>query len=159
MVKLCQWLHDLSVSATVRESLWVFPTLEWVHIYSMIFLITVIAAFDLRLMGFAIGRQPRQPLSQLLSRVLRWALASFCVNAVTGSLLFMSKAPDYYTNSAFRIKIVLIFLGVLYHYLLLPRLVRREENPAVPFGIKFAGGFSLLIWIGVIAASRWIAFV
>ena len=159
LLKICQFLHDLSLSTTVRESLWVFPTLEWIHIYSMIFLISVIAAFDLRLMGLAIGRGPRQPLSDLLRRVLRWAFASFCVNAVTGSLLFMSKAPDYYMNSAFRIKILLISLGILYHYLFLPRLVRQEQNPGIPLGAKVAGAFSLTLWIGVIAASRWIAFV
>ena len=159
LLKICQFLHDLSISTTVRESLWVFPTLEWIHIYSMIFLISVIAAFDLRLMGLAVGRGPRQPLSDLLRRVLRWALASFAVNFVTGSLLFMSKAPDYYMNSAFRIKILLIFVGILYHYSLLPRLKWQEQNPHVSLGAKAAGAFSLALWVGVIAASRWIAFV
>src|SRR5438132_131596 len=105
LVKLCQWLHDLSVSGTVRESMWVFSTLECIHIYSMIFLITVVAVFDLRLMGIAMGRQSVAQLSKL---VLRWAWISLVVNFITGGFLFASKAPDYYINSAFRIKMLLI---------------------------------------------------
>ena len=156
LVGLCQWLFDLSVSATVRESLWVFPTLECVHIYSMIFLITVIAVFDLRLMGLWMGRQP---LSQLARPVLRWMWVCFSVNALTGSFLFASRAPEYYTNTPFRIKILLIFLGVTYHTVVLRRAGRWDDAPAMPVGTKLAGGFSLLLWVGVIAASRWIAFV
>jgi hypothetical protein len=164
LVNFCQWLYDLSVSATVRESSWVFPTLEWIHIYSMVFLITVIAALDLRLLGIAIRRQERQPLPQLSRRVLRWAWGAFTLNAATGTLLFASKAPDYYINSAFRIKILLIFLGLLYHSVVIPMVVvpraaRWEEIPVTPLWAKLAGGFSLLLWVGVIAASRWIAFV
>ena len=154
-----QWFYDLSVSATVRESLWVFPTLECVHIYSMIFLISVLGIFDLRLLGISIGRQ-RQPLSQLCSMVLRSAWVCFIVNAVTGLLLFVSLATDYYINSAFQIKVLLIFLGLVFHSVVLPRAARNwEDAPSPAFWSRFAGGFSLVLWIGVVVASRWIAFV
>jgi len=163
MDDLLQWLYDLPVSQTVRELLWVFPTLEWIHIYSMVFLITVFAALDLRLMGFAMEPHPRQPLSQLAKKILRLAWISLGVNAVTGTLLFMSSAPDYYVNSAFRIKILLIAVGVAYHWavigVVLPMVDREDNAAAMPIGNKLVGGFSLAIWVGVIAASRWIAFV
>jgi uncharacterized protein DUF6644 len=157
LVDVFQWLHDLPVSATVRESFYVFPALECTHIYSMIFLITVIAAFDLRLMGIRIGRHS-QSLSSLSKLVLRWAWVCFTVNFVTGAFLFASKAPEYYLNSAFRIKMLLILLGVVYHSVLVPKASKWEEAPA-SMGTRLAGGFSLILWVGVIAASRWIAFV
>ena len=155
----CQWLQDQSVIQTVRESTWVFPTLEWIHIYSMVFLITVIAALDLRLMGFQLDPKTSQPLSQLARRVLRLAWISLGVNAITGTFLFASKAPDYYVNVPFRIKLLLVALGVVYHSVVLPILTKRDEVPSAPTASKLAGALSLLLWIGVIAASRWIAFV
>jgi hypothetical protein len=51
-VDLLTSIQDLSISQTVRKSLWVFPALECIHLYSMVFLITVVATFDMRLMGF-----------------------------------------------------------------------------------------------------------
>ena len=75
----------------------------------------------------------------------------------------MSSAPDYYVNSAFRIKILLIAVGVAYHWavigVVLPMVDREDNAAAMPIGNKLVGGFSLAIWVGVIAASRWIAFV
>ena len=56
-----QWLHDLPVSLIVRESFWVFPLLECIHIYSMIFLFTMVAAFDMRLVGIKIGHHQQRP--------------------------------------------------------------------------------------------------
>ena len=159
MVEWCRWLHDLSVSQSVRETSWLFPTLEWIYIYSMVFLVTVIASVDLRLMGFTIDGQPRQSLSQFSKWVLRWASVAFGVNALTGALLFASKAPDYYANSAFRIKVLLLLVGVAYHWTVLPIVARREDSSATVLGSKLAGGVSLPVWVGVIAASRWIAFV
>jgi hypothetical protein len=153
-------VYHLPVSDTVRESSWLFPTLEWMHIYSMIFLISVIAALDLRLLGLKIDYQPsRQSVSQLSRRVLRWAWGAFGVNAATGAFLFASKAPDYYINSAFRVKVVLLLVGLTYHWAFLPVVARWEDAAAMPVGSKLAGGFSLLLWIGVITASRWIAYM
>jgi hypothetical protein len=75
-------------------------------------------------------------------------------------LLFAAKAPEYYSNSAFRIKILLIFLALAYHSLAVPAIAKRYTlASATPLGGKLAGGFSLALWFGVIAASRWIAYV
>jgi hypothetical protein len=156
-VNLLQWLHDLRISAGVRESFTIFPALECIHIYSMILLIGIVAAFDLRLLGFKLARHP-QPLSKLSRLVIRCTCVCLTVNFVTGAFLFASKAPDYYINPAFRLKMLLILTGVGYHSLLFPIASRWDEAPAKSVGVKLTGGFSLLLWIGVIAASRWIAF-
>ena len=152
-----QWLYDQAVSTSVRESDAIFPALECIHIYSMIFLITAIAAFDLRLLGFQFGRHPIT-FPKFSKLVFRSAGACFAVNVITGGFLFAAKAPDYYANAAFRVKMLLILAGVAYHLLLLSRASRWEVVPMKTFAIRFVGAISLLLWIGVIAASRWIAF-
>jgi hypothetical protein len=83
----------------------------------------------------------------------------FSVNALSGSLLFASNALEYYVNLAFQIKILLVFLGVAYHSVVISRAARWDTEIVPTIGAKLSGGLSLLLWIGVIAASRWIAFV
>jgi hypothetical protein len=156
-MNLLHWLYVQPVSTLVRESYTIFPALECIHLYSMIVLITTIAAFDLRLLGVQVGRHPL-PLPRLAKLVIRFAGLAIAVNFLTGSFLFASKAPDYYVNVAFRIKMALILAGIAYHFVLFSKALKWENTPAQSIALKFVGGISLLLWIGVIAASRWIAF-
>jgi len=155
----CKWLYGLGVSTTVRESTWVFPALECLHMYSMILLISILAVFDLRLLGFSLGRQERKPLAELWKPVLRWAWICFSINFLTGALLFSSEAMKMYINTAFRAKLLLVLAALVYHSVVLPQAKRWDGAAGMPLAAKLAGSFSLLLWIGVIAASRWIAFV
>jgi len=153
-----KWIYDLSVSQTVRSSLWIFPFLECVHLYSMVLLVSVIAAFNLRLMGFRIVDKP-QPLSRFSRMTIVLASVCFGINFIAGLFLFGSKAPDYYLNSAFRTKLFLILVAVAYHLFLFSRASKWDDDQGNTLGPRFAGFASLVLWISVIAASRWIAFV
>jgi hypothetical protein len=154
-----KWLQGLSVSTQVRESTWIFPTLECIHIYSMVLLVSIFAIFDLRLLGFSIGGQSSDSLSRLSSRLLRWGWLCFGINLITGSLLFASEAIKMSGNWAFQLKMVLIFLALVTHTVVLRLSVRWEGAVSMPLQARLVGSFSLLLWVGVIAASRWIAFI
>ncbi len=156
-MNLFQWLYDRGISTSVRESYTIFPALECIHIYSMIVLISVVAALDLRLLGVRFGRHP-VPLPRFLKLVIRCMTVCIAVNFVTGSFLFVSKAPDYYVNDAFRIKMLLILGAIVYHSVLFAKISKWDSPLAMSVQHKLAAGISLLVWIGVIAASRWIAF-
>jgi len=145
------------MSVLVRKKLWVFPTLEWIHLYSMVCLVSVTGIVDLRLMGFTL-QESHEPLRGFSRKLLRWAWLFLTLNVVTGLCLFASNAPTYFTNWAFRIKILLIATAVVDHYVFVPLAVRWQDSFEKPLGVKFVGALSLLLWLGVIGASRWIAF-
>jgi hypothetical protein len=153
---LWQWAYDLSISATVRESSWVYPTFECIHLYSMVFLIGLVAAFDLRLMGIALEPQPVSHFSKL---VRRWVWIPLGINAVTGTLLFAAKAPEYSANIAFVVKMSLLFIGVTYHVFIIRKANHWDHLVKMPLTAKALGGLSLVLWVGVVGASRWIAYV
>ena len=158
-MELWQWLYDLSLSKIVRESFWVFPAVQCIHIYSMIALIAILSAFDMRVMGFGMGGiASRRPISEFARAVLQWVWIPFIINATTGMLMFASKAPEYRNNSAFVLKMFLIFFGMGYHVVLLRKATHWQDRLGMPVGVKVAGLPSLLVWVGVIAASRWIAY-
>ena len=91
MAEFLKHIQGLSISHIVRSSLWVFPALECLHLYSMIFLIASVATFDMRLMGFKLVREA-QSISKTAGLVLKLASICIAVNFVTGALLFGSKA-------------------------------------------------------------------
>ena len=156
MDSLLNWIYDLGISATIRESSFAFPILECIHLYSMVFLIGIVSAFDLRLMGFSIEDQPLSHYSKL---VRRWVWLPLSVNTVTGTLLFMSKPTEYSANMAFVVKMMFLFLGVAYHAIIVRRSDRWNNLATMPAGVGVLGGISLVFWLGILASSRWIAYV
>lgn len=159
MLIFWQWLYDLSVSKAVREWQWLFPIFECIHIYSMVFLISLVAGFDLRLMGFTMGSRDSSSIREFSKVVLRWVWLPLALNVITGTLLFGSQAPKYSSNWAFVTKMVLISIGVAYHLIVLLKVARSNEASLPTLQVKVMSAIALVIWPGIIVASRWIAFV
>jgi hypothetical protein len=86
----------------------------------------------------------------------------FAVQVTTGLLLFSSEATKCYTNLAFRLKMIMILLAglnaLLFHTTVCRRVDLWGENSPTPMGAKVASTFSILLWFGIVAAGRWIAF-
>src|SRR5258706_11247326 len=57
MLPFCRWLEQTSVGAGIRESLWLFPAIETLHLLGMAALVGTIAVFDLRLLGWMLRRE------------------------------------------------------------------------------------------------------
>ena len=57
MLEFCQWLDQTAVGSTIRQSLWLFPAIETVHLLGMAALVGTISVLDLRLLGWAMRRE------------------------------------------------------------------------------------------------------
>lgn len=148
------------MGASVRQSLWLFPAIETLHLLGMVALVGSIVAFDLRLLGWAMRGVP---VSHLAKRLFPWCWAGFAVQVITGAMLFASEAVHMVANPAFRIKMLLILLAginALVFRLTVYRNVKAWDDARVlPVGAKLGGLVSLLLWVGVVAAGRLIGFV
>ncbi len=80
---ICQWLEQTTVGTTIKESLWLFPIIETVHIFGIILLVGATSILDLRLMGLAFRDES---VSRLGGRFLPWAWAGFITQVTTGLL-------------------------------------------------------------------------
>lgn len=160
LTTIWQALETSPFGAAIRESLWLFPAIETLHLLAMAVLVVTIAAFDLRLLGLALRSVPVQNLA---ARVFPWAWAAFAIQVVTGFLLFSSEATKMAVNPAFRLKMLLIVLACL--HALAFRLIASRRMPAwdastpTPTLAKISGLVSLALWISVVAAGRWIGFI
>jgi hypothetical protein len=160
MLALCRWLEQTAVGAAIRDSLWLFPAIETVHLLGMAALVGTVVVFDLRLLGWAMRRER---VSDLGAQLIPWAWAAFVVQALTGGLLFMSEAVKVYGNPAFRVKMVLILLAgvhaLIFHWTVYRDLAVCDDRGILPARAKIAGSVSILLWVGIVAAGRFIGFV
>ena len=157
---LCQWLEQTPVGTSIRDSLWLFPIIETVHIFGIILLVGATSILDLRLMGLTFKDEA---VSKLAQRFLPWAWAGFIIQVITGVLLFASEATKMYGNLGFQIKMLLIVVAGLnafvFHSIAYQSVGKWENDPVAPLSARFAGLFSILLWFGIVAAGRWIAYV
>ncbi len=155
----CRWLQHTAFGTEISESLWLFPFVETIHIWGIILLVGTTGVLDLRLLGLIL---PNQRVSDLHHRLIRWTWTGFAVMFTTGSLMFASEAAKMYVNGAFRFKMLLIVLAglnaLVFELTAFRNVANWDDSPKTPVGAKFAACFSLIAWVGVIAAGRWIAY-
>ncbi|MBZ5660302.1 MAG: hypothetical protein LAO08_07820 [Acidobacteriia bacterium] len=160
LYSICEWLEQTGVGVTVRDSTWLFPIIETVHILGIAVLVGSTSILDLRLMGLTYREQP---VSKLAWRFLPWAWVGFLIQVITGGLLFASEATKMITNLGFQIKMVLIVvagLNALVFHLIAYQSVGKWENDRVaPLSARAAGLISILLWFGIVGFGRWIAYV
>ena len=160
LLALCKWLEQTWIAASVRESVWLFPAIETVHLLGMAALVGTVGAFDLRLLGWAMRHSP---VSETGRRLLPWAWAGFAVQVLTGALLFSSEAVKIYPNPAFRLKMLLILLAgvqaLVFHRTVYRAVSKWDQTGLLPWSAKLSGLVSLVLWVGVVASGRFIGFV
>lgn len=147
------------VGIAIAESTWMFPTLETLHVIALVTVIGTIAIVDLRLIGVA-SRGHR--VSLLAKDTLPWTWGAFVFAALTGGLLFVSKASTYVGNPYFLWKMAMLALAginMMYFHLTTWRTVEHwEKDPSFPFMAKLAGWLSLIFWLLVVFFGRAIGF-
>ncbi len=148
-----------SLGTTIAESTWMFPTLEVLHVIGLVTVLGMIAIVDLRLIG-AGSRQ--LAVTRLSKDTLPWVWGAFALAALTGVLLFTSKASQYMINPYFLLKMVMLALAGLnmmyFHFFTYRTVEHWDLDPSVPAGAKVAGWLSLIFWLLVVFFGRAIGF-
>ena len=149
-------LENLTIAAYIGES-WLFPFLESIHVLSSTFLVGSIMMVDLRLLGLAARDHP---VSRITKEVVPWTLGACALSVLTGVGMFITQASRYVDNRPFQIKIALLILAGLnmavFHRATARGIARWDTASVATTPARFAGASSLLCWIGIMLAGRWI---
>lgn len=160
MFAFCQWLENSQFGTAIHQSLWLFPLIETAHLFGIVLLVGATSALDLRLVGLTMKHES---VSVLARRLLPWAWVGLTIQVLTGFCLFASEATRCLENKAFQIKMIMLVLAglnaLVFHQTIYRRVANWDKSPATPIGAKLAGCCSILLWFGIVAAGRWIAFL
>jgi hypothetical protein len=155
--QFCVWLAATPLSQSIQDALWVIPTVQTVHIVSIAVVMTSMAMLDLRLVGIA-GR--RQSLPDMAGRFLPWVWVALVVLLCSGTILIIAEPGRELINQVFWLKMSLL-AGALVLTGTFQIMLRRsktfwDRNRAAAV---LLGCVSLVLWVGIIGAGRWIAYV
>ena len=151
-------LEASALGRAMREWLWLYPSVEIVHLVGIALLFGSIALLDLRLLGVS----RRVPVRRLAAHVLPWTAASFALIVPSGLLLFVAHATELVAKPVFALKIGLILAAgtnaAVFHAGAFRSAERWDVDAAPPPAARLAGALSLLLWIAVIACGRLLAY-
>jgi len=155
LLPIFQWANNLSVADWVRDSTWIFPAAETVHIVALAVLFGAILFVDLQMLGLV----RRDTTASHLEKELRpWTFSSLVVILVTGFLLFTSEAMKLYISAPFQIKIVALFLAIAFNYTIHRKVTGTEPVRLGPVWGKVTAVVSIALWLSVGFAGRAIGF-
>lgn len=138
----------------IRDAVMIYPIANVVHVLAVLVFFASVAVMDLRLLGWLRDETPEA----VIRRFRPVAITAFAALLASGIILFTPEASAIIRNPSFQLKLALIALG-LANVWWLGRAMRREEPGTVSGGARFAASASLLIWLGVAAAGRYIAYI
>jgi hypothetical protein len=131
---------------------WSFPLAECFHIAAFAFSIGTIALVDLRLLGVGMLKQTA---SKLLKDTMLWTLGGLIVVITTGLIIFSSDPIRYFYNDAFRFKIIMLTVAVIYNYTIHRKVALANSSGA---GAIATAVVSLAMWISICFAGLFYAF-
>ncbi|MCE6991361.1 DUF6644 family protein [Dyadobacter sp. CY323] len=142
----------------IRQSLYLYPVLEIIHILGIVMLVGPAFLFDLRLLGYS----KALPVSGLSKHLLPWSQRGLILIIPSGLLLFITNAQALGSDVTFWLKIALIGvagLNVWIFHRFIYRFSKVSGEPAeLSFYSRISALVSISVWIAVIACGRLLAY-
>ena len=159
LTQLMEWLQATSWAVFIHQTKWAFTTIEVIHLIAIAAVLGSIAVVDLRLLGLA---STRRPFTELAREILPYTWAAFVIAAITGSLLFISQATQYFITPTFWGKMAIMAVAginmVIFEFITVRGVKEWDVKPNLPLPALLAGGISLACWALVFVFGRWTGF-
>ena len=159
VVALLESLDHSALAVSIAESKWAFPIIETIHVIALTLMIGTVLILDLRLLGLASAKQRYTALKR---DVLPWTWWAFGGAVVSGCLMFITQATEYYGNEAFRIKLFLLMLAginmLVFELMIARGAANRNQDSSVPWPGKVAALLSIALWIAIVFFGRRVGF-
>jgi hypothetical protein len=154
-----EWLQATSWAVFIHQTKWAFTTIEVIHLVAISTVIGSIAVVDLRLLGLA---STRRQFSELAREILPYTWTAFVIAAITGSLMFISQAAQYFVTPTFWIKMAIMAAAginmAIFEFITVRGVNEWDVKPSPPLPARLAGGISLACWVLVFVFGRWTGF-
>jgi hypothetical protein len=150
-----EWCYQTSIGEMIRDSNWLFPVIETFHLLGLGLTAGAVLVADLRLLGVGLSRTP---IAQIDAAVRPWLLGGLILLFASGIPLFLSESIKCLFNYAFWVKMISLFLVLIFTFTVRRRVMQSGITSNQPLVGRFTALISLGLWFGVAGGGRWIGF-
>lgn len=148
-----EWCEATFIGQVIRQSLWLFPVIEAVHLLALTMIGGALLILDLRLLGVGL----RQPIPEIQRDARPWLVGSLVVMILTGIALFLSESIKCYHNPSFWVKMNTLPVALIFTFAVRDRIAAKATS-GVTWRTRLVALISIALWFTVAAAGRWIGF-
>jgi len=163
MNEISQWLVATISDSTLQNAcLYLLrsvpgfpPIIQTVHILGIAIIMGTVVMLNLRVLGLAV---PGQCIAEMRARLLPWFWWALPINALSGAVFVLALPQRYFNNPLFISKMALLAAAVALTFFSHSWVSSRPEHRGTPTA-KLLALLSLVLWLMVPLAGRWIAYL
>jgi len=156
----CAWIERTPLSQAIQVTSWSVPAVQTVHILAIAAVMASVLMLNLRLLGIMGRDRPIAEVSARFRPVIWWTLP---VLLISGAVLIVGEPVRFLENWVFQLKMTLLITVIvltLAHQVPLKKDRNYWDATGARRGaIKLIAMVSLALWVGIVCAGRWIAYV
>ena len=152
----CGWLEMTPFAQLLQTTEWVIPSVQTVHILAIGMLMASMLMLNLRLLGVAFADQP---LARIAARFLPGIWWSLPVLLISGALMITAEPARALQNTAFQAKMLLLLMAIGLTLTTQHRIDTNSWGEAARTRRIGVALVSMAIWVGILFAGRWIAYI
>lgn len=153
LVSIFEWLEITNVAKEIRQSNWLYPFIEIIHIFGIVLVAGGAVMFDIQLIS-----RSTVISSSGTSSLLLWSKRGLILAVPSGILLFITNAVSLAANPFMTAKMLLLFVAGLNAYVFHLRAGYLRTNRESTTTAKFHAVLSMLLWMAIIACGRLLAY-
>jgi hypothetical protein len=151
----CSWLDQSALSQTIQTTAWIVPTVQTIHILSVAMVVASALMIDFRLIGAFAVDQPLKRVSQRFLPLVWWPLL---ILLATGAIMIIGEPARSLKSPIFQLKMGLLAAAIA----VTGMLGRGMTSGTLATGSRCRAWLtaipSIMLWVGIIFAGRWIAY-
>jgi uncharacterized protein DUF6644 len=153
--QLWEWSYSSKAIDVLRNAKYAIPLIQSLHLFGLTLVLGTTLVFNLRLLGLGLRKIAMRTIYEQLWRL---AVGGLLLSVATGILVFIPDPARYAANTAFKTKLVILVIAILYHFTIFRNGIRANPSPAPRWAAVIAA-VSLTLWFSVGWAGRAIAFL
>jgi len=150
-----QWCDGLAMSQAYRDSTYLFPVTQALHILAVTVFVGAVVIGDMWMLGWGPVGQSRTSIARSAQRVLLWAGLAVLV---TGIPQFTTNALTYQRSWLFILKMYLLAVTLVFTATVRWRVSIAEEGRLPSWVTRAVGAVSLSLWMAVTISGRLITY-
>lgn len=159
MIEFLTWLRELGWTTALRESEYMFPVVEGIHLLGIALMLGPVLMLDLRLTGIA---WTDKPVSKIAKAFVPYSVAGTVLMFITGLLLFAATPIRAWESIWFQLKLVMLIIAggnaLYFHFKTQSTWGTWDTATVPPLSARTAGFVSMVFWAAVVFAGRWTAY-